>query len=140
MDRTDKTRYETVYLRDEISRCEDVFELKERILPMLKTQQDQWKDKINALIGESGLTKTRLAEMIGVSRMAVNKWCNGAIPKNRETFLRIGMAAGYNREKMDQLLMRYGRYPNPVTSWEIGILNAGLDLYLIAKMVSMPCF
>ena len=36
MDRTDKTRYETVYLRDEISRCEDVFELKERILPMLK--------------------------------------------------------------------------------------------------------
>ncbi len=111
MDRTDKTRYETVYLRDEISRCEDVFELKERILPMLKTQQDQWKDKINALIGESGLTKTRLAEMIGVSRMAVNKWCNGAIPKNRETFLRIGMAAGYNREKMDQLLMRYGRYP-----------------------------
>jgi predicted transcriptional regulator len=111
LDKTDKTRYETVYIRDEISRCEDVIELKRKIIPMIKTQHDQWTEKINDLIAESGFTKTRFAELLGVSRMAVNKWCNGAIPKNRETFLRIGMVAGYNREKMDQLLMRYGRYP-----------------------------
>ena len=41
----------------------------------------------------------------------MNKWCSGSIPKNRETFLRIGMAAGYGVEKMNQLLQRYGRYP-----------------------------
>ena len=78
MDRTDKTRYETVYIRDEISRCEDVIELKRKIIPMIKTQHDQWTEKINDLIAESGFTKTRFAELLGVSRMAVNKWCNGA--------------------------------------------------------------
>lgn len=103
--------YETVYIRDEISKCEDIEELKERIFPMIKTQQDQWAAKINEIIAESGFNKTQFADMTGVSRMSVNKWCNGAIPKNRETFLRIGMAAGYNLEKMNQLLQRYGQYP-----------------------------
>jgi transcriptional regulator with XRE-family HTH domain len=78
---------------------------------MIKTQQEQWTRKINDIIQESGLTKSKFADISGVSRVAVNKWCNGSIPKNRETFLRIGMAAGYGREKMDQLLQRYGQYP-----------------------------
>lgn len=101
----------TRYIKDEISRCEDIEELKERIFPMIKTQQNQWKIKIDEIIAESGLNKSQFAEKCGVSRMAVNKWCNGAIPKNRETFLRIGMVAGYGREKMNQLLQRYGQYP-----------------------------
>ncbi len=107
----DSNNFETVYIRDEISKCEDIDELKERIFPMIKTQQEQWSRKINEIISESGLTKTKFADICGVSRVAINKWCNGAIPKNRETFLRIGMAAGYGREKMDQLLQRYGQYP-----------------------------
>lgn len=102
---------ETVYIREEIARCEDIEELKERIFPLIKTQQEQWAAKINNMITESGLTKSKFAELSGVSRVTINKWCNGAIPKNRETFLRIGMAAGYGREQMDQLLQRYGRYP-----------------------------
>lgn len=105
------TNYETVYIKEEIQRCEDLDDLKEIIFPMLKSQQEQWTRKINEIIDKSGLNKTKFAEVTGVSRMAVNKWCNGAIPKNRETFLRIGMAAGYNREQMDQLLQRYGQYP-----------------------------
>ncbi len=111
MDQEHNTNLETVYIRDEISKCEDIEELKERIFPLIKTQQEQWTKKINSIIAESGLTKTKFADVCGVSRMAVNKWCNGSIPKNRETFLRIGMAAGYGREKMDQLLQRYGQYP-----------------------------
>ena len=103
--------FETIMIRDEISRCEDVEDLKEKIFPMLRTQQEHWTQKIREIIEESNLSKTEFAKACKVSRMALNKWCNGAIPKNRETFLRIGMAAGFDREKMDQLLWRYGRYP-----------------------------
>lgn len=103
--------YKTVYIKDEISRCEDINELREQIFPMIRTQQEQWTGKINAIIKESGYTKSKFAELCGVSRVTINKWCNGSIPKNRETFLRIGMAAGYGREKMNQLLQRFGRYP-----------------------------
>lgn len=103
--------YETVYIRDKIARCEDLGELRENIFPMIKTQREQWIRKINEIIETSGYTKSRFAELCGVSRVALNKWCNGAIPKNRETFLRIGMTAGYSLEKMNQLLQRYGQYP-----------------------------
>lgn len=102
---------ETVYIKDEISRCEDVEDLKNKIFPMIKTQQEQWARKINEIISENGYTKVGFAELCGVSRVSVDKWCKGAIPKNRETFLRIGMAANYDIEKMNQLLQRYGRYP-----------------------------
>lgn len=107
----DGNNFETVFIKEEISKCEDIDELKDRIFPMIKTQQEQWAQKILDIIAESGYTKSKFADISGVSRMAVNKWCNGSIPRNRETFLRIGMAAGYGREKMDQLLQRYGQYP-----------------------------
>ena len=106
-----ENNFETVFIRDEIAKCEDVEEIKERIFPMIRTQQEQWVRKINEIITKRGLTKSKFANISGVSRVTVNKWCNGSIPRNRETFLRIGMAAGYGREKMDQLLQRYGRYP-----------------------------
>lgn len=103
--------FETVYIKDEISKCEDIDDLKETIMPMLKTQQEQWKIKIDEIMQISGLNKSRFAEACGVSRVALNKWCNGSIPKNRETFLRIGMVAGYDVEQMNRLLQRYGQYP-----------------------------
>lgn len=102
---------ETVFIKDEISKCEDIEELKERIFPMMISQQEQWIRKINEIITESGCTKSKFAEFCGVSRMTVNKWCRGSIPKNRETFLKIGMAARYDLERMNQLLQRYGQYP-----------------------------
>ncbi|MCM1134765.1 MAG: helix-turn-helix domain-containing protein [Clostridium sp.] len=107
----DKKELETVYVKDEIAKCEDVEELESRILPMIKTQQEQWSEKVNKIIAESGYTKSKFAEKCGVSRVSVDKWCKGSIPKNRETFLRIGMTAGYDMEHMNQLLQRYGRYP-----------------------------
>ena len=102
---------ETVVIKDEISRCESIDELRENIFPRIKSQQEQWSKKINEIIEESGLTKSKFASICNVSRVTVNKWCKGAIPKNREMFLKIGMAAGYQLEKMNQLLQRYGRYP-----------------------------
>lgn len=105
------SKYDTVFIRDIISKCEDVEELKSKILPMLKDQKDQWSEKIGEIIEKNGYTKSAFAEACRVSRVSVDKWCKGAIPKNRETFLRIGMAAHYDRNQMDQLLQRYGQYP-----------------------------
>ena len=102
---------ETVYIKEEIARCEGVEELKEVVFPMIRTQQDEWSRKVNDIIAGTGLTKSKFADLCGVSRVSVDKWCKGSIPKNRETFLRIGMAAGYSLDKMNQLLQRYGRYP-----------------------------
>ena len=108
---TELEGFETVFIRDKISKCEDLDELKENIFPLIKTQREQWIRKINEIIEKSGYTKSKFAELCGVSRVALNKWLNGSIPKNRETFLRIGMTAGYDLEKMNQLLQRYGQYP-----------------------------
>ena len=103
--------FETLFIEQEISKCEDLEELRERVFPMIRTQQDQWAKKIKEIIAQSKLTKSKFAELTGVSRVTVNKWCNGSIPKSRETFLRIGLVAGFYREQMNQLLQRYGRYP-----------------------------
>lgn len=101
----------TVFIKEEISKCEDIEELKQAIFPKIRSQQEEWSRKVNDIIEEKKFTKTKFAELCGVSRVSVDKWCKGAIPKNRETFLRIGMAAGFSLEKMNQLLQRYGRYP-----------------------------
>lgn len=102
---------DTVYIKDEIAKCEDIDELAGKIFPMIKTQQEQWAKKVKEIITEHQYTKSKFAELCGVSRVSVDKWCKGSIPKNRETFLKIGMAAGYDIERMNQLLQRYGRYP-----------------------------
>lgn len=104
-------KFETQYVKDKLSNCEDVDCLKDEILPMLKSQQEMWAKKIDEIIRESGYTKKRFSELCGVSRVTVDKWCKGSIPKNRETFLRIGLAANYDLEKMKRLLQRYGQYP-----------------------------
>lgn len=102
---------ETEYIKDEVGFCTDIESFKREILPMLESQQVQWARKFSEILANSGYTKARFAEVCGVSRVSVNKWCKGAIPKNRETFLRIGMAADYDMEHMNQLLWRYGQYP-----------------------------
>ncbi len=101
----------TEFIKKEIEKCENLEDLKERVFPKLRTQRNEWSRKVNDIIKEKGFTKSRFAELCGVSRVSVDKWCKGSLPKNRETFLRIGMAAGYSLEKVNQLLQRYGQYP-----------------------------
>lgn len=121
--------FRTEFLKDQIERCEDVEELISCVLPMIKTQQDQWSIKFNQILQENGYKKTEFAAMCDVSRVTVDKWCKGAIPKNRETFIKIGLAAGYNLEQMDVFLNKYGQYP--------GLYSKNLDdcvcMYVLKK-------
>lgn len=102
---------ETEGLRDRISRCEDIETLKSEILPLLETQRNQWMSAIKGIISSSGMTKSRFAELNGVSRVTVDKWCKGSLPRERETYIRIGMSVGMNKDQINQLLQRFGRYP-----------------------------
>lgn len=112
MNKNECLNIDTEYIREEIGKCEDIEELKEKIFPLIKDQQEQWVYKINEIVKNNGYTQARFGELCGVSRITVNKWLNGiAIPRNRETFIRIGMAAKYNVEEMNAFLQRYGRYP-----------------------------
>lgn len=100
----------TEILNGKILNCECVDDLRLEILPQIKTQKEQWQTKINEIIEQNGYNKTSFAKKCKVSRQAVNGWKNGIIPKNREQFIKIGMAACYNVEQMNFLLTRYGRY------------------------------
>ena len=135
---------ETRFIREEIGRCEDLEELKARIFPLLQSQQELWMQKMQEILSESGLTKSAFAKRCRVSRVSVDKWCKGAIPKNRETFLRIGMAAEYDLEKMNQLLRRYGQYPELYSkSLEdcvcIYVLNHRFDMDCVDNRESEKC-
>ena len=86
----------TVFIRDTITKCESIDDVKEIIFPMVKSQKNQWETKIKQILECSGYTKIKFAELVGVTRVALDKWLKGALPRNRETFLRIGMAADYS--------------------------------------------
>ena len=100
----------TVYVADILERCEDIDDLRNTVLPLLKTQKERWGARINEILARTGCTKMKFAELCGVSRVSLDKWCKGAIPKNRESFLRIGMAADYGTEQINELLQKYGGY------------------------------
>ena len=48
---------ETIFVKDQISRCEDIDELKEVVLPMIQDQKNLWQKKINEIVSESPLSK-----------------------------------------------------------------------------------
>lgn len=100
----------TMYIKDKLSRCEDLEGLKEEILPLLQSQQELWAEKIKEILDTTGYTKIEFAKLCGVSRVTLDKWSKGAIPRSREMFLRIGLAAGYDIEQINLLLQRYGQY------------------------------
>lgn len=103
------------YLTDDIneliSHCDNLEDFKRDILIHLKGQRTTWIKKVNRIIEENGYTQTEFADLCGVTRVAVSKWCKGALPGNRDTFIRIGFAAHYGLDEMNEFLKRYGRYP-----------------------------
>ncbi len=113
MDRNaENNQLDTVYIKELISRCEDIDELKENILPQMRNQKDEWGNKIREILAETGYSKEKFAKICGVTRQTLTNWCNGeCIPDSREKFMRIGMTANYNVEKINVLLQRYGRFP-----------------------------
>lgn len=98
-------------IEDRIERCENTDDFKKEIIPLLKSEQEEWIIKINKIIFDSGLSKTRFAEACGVSRGALNKWCKGSIPKKTDTFLKIAKIARYSSDETKDLLQKYGKCP-----------------------------
>ncbi len=102
---------ETERIRDEIGRCESIDDLKDIVFPMIISQRESWKYKINEIIERADCTRQEFASRCRVSRMTLNDWRNGSLPRDREKFIRIALAAGYGISETNRLLQRYGRFP-----------------------------
>ena len=98
----------TGYLYDVASRTESLEEYK-KLLVSIADQKKNWTQIINQIVSDNGYSASEFGKICGVSRQAAQKWMNGAVPKKRETFIRIGFAAHYNLEQMNYFLQRYGR-------------------------------
>lgn len=101
--------FSTEELADIVSKSE--FEEYREILDHLRDQKEEWGKIIQNILAENQYTISKFADLCGVSRATVNKWLKGSVPQNRETFLKIGFAANYSLEQMNNFLTRYGRYP-----------------------------
>lgn len=99
--------FSTVDLYDYVSRCESLDEFRS-VLLSLKSRQEEWTQKINEIINSNGYSESSLAKVCGVSRQSVHKWLLGAIPKNRDNFIKIGYAAHYSLDEMNFFLQHYG--------------------------------
>ncbi len=98
----------TGYLYDVASRSESLEEYK-KLLVSIADQKKNWIQIIKQIVTDNGYSASEFGKICGVSRQAAQKWMNGAVPKKRETFIRIGFAAHYNLEQMNYFLQRYGR-------------------------------
>lgn len=103
--------YNTVRITDFLEHCEDTEDFKSILLPKLRNQRLMWQEKIQQILTDTGLSVRQLAALCRVSEPAVRKWRNGSLPQSRDMFLRIGFAAGYGVEEMNNFLKRYGRCP-----------------------------
>lgn len=101
--------YSTEQLNIRVSKCESLAEFKADILPQLKEYRAVWKKTINGIFRSSGLSKSGFAALTGVTPAMVSKWLLfGAVPRNRETFIKIGLASGAGLEGINALLLKNG--------------------------------
>ena len=122
----EKACFNTTYYDDRLGRSEDVDDFLE-VISDLPTARENWKDKISDILNETGYNQRKMAELCGVSRQIVNEWRNkGVIPK-RGIMIKIGLAAGYDRDGINQLLTRYGRYHELYSK----ILEDSICLYVL---------
>lgn len=86
-------------------------DFKQEYLTELPSRKMLWAEKFSQILTESGHTVKKFAELCGVSTTVIQNWRKGkAIPGDREKFIRIGFAAGYDLAQMNDFLQRYGRY------------------------------
>lgn len=103
--------YTTGIIESNLNDCDDIEELKQRILPLLQDQRSAWMEKIEQILSEKKYTCKQLAQLCKVSEPAVRKWRKGSLPQSRDMYIRIGFAAGYSLEEMNVFLKRYGKCP-----------------------------
>lgn len=101
---------DTVTLLDKLQHCDDLDTFREYI-QWLSEDKEAWIKKMNEIIQDNNYSLTEFAELCGVSRPAVAKWCKGVLPGRREDFIRIGFAAGYDLWEINFFLQRYGKFP-----------------------------
>lgn len=107
----ENTPYSTEILQEHIMYCDNLEDFSKEILSLAQGQRILWKEKIESIMQENDYNLAALAKLCGVSHVAVRKWCDGALPQSRDLFIRIGFAAHYDLEEMNQFLRRYGCYP-----------------------------
>lgn len=104
--------YNTGTLYNDITHeYETIEELKAAFMPRLQDQRKMWQAEMETIFTSSGLSMAKFAKLCGVSAPAVRKWLDGSVPQRRDTFIRIGFAAGYDLDQMNRFLQRYGRCP-----------------------------
>ena len=103
--------YQTEYIVNGLEHCEDIEDLKNEILPLLEKQRDSWASKIEEILNNKGYSCRQMANLCGVTEPTVRNWRRGALPRNRDMYLRIGFAAEYSLEEMNAFLKRYGKCP-----------------------------
>lgn len=101
---------ETGLLNQSLEYIGDLEELKNQYLPAVHQFSTSWSEKVQEIMKQQSYTPQALATLCGVSRSGVVRWLKGSIPGRRDTFIRIGFAAGYDLEEMNKFLQRYGRY------------------------------
>lgn len=101
--------YSTEIIEANLSDCDDIEQLKEKILPLLQDQRTAWSKKMEEILDKCPCKK--LAQLCQVSETSVRKWRRGSLPQNRDMYLRIGFAAGYDLPAMNAFLKRYGKCP-----------------------------
>ncbi len=100
----------TVEIEDEISKCEELNELK-NIVNKYSDSFLEWKKYINSLMVNFGLSYHSLAEHCGLSRNTVKAWSKeGKLPRSRNCFLKLGLGLRMDVAEMNYLLQHYGRY------------------------------
>ena len=106
-----ENRRNTFDVNEEVSKCESLAELQE-ILSRNSNYYYVWKNYINYMVEKNHLNYVQLAKTCHCSRNTVKKWCReGAMPQNRETFIKIGLGFRLTLDEFNDLLMRYGKYP-----------------------------
>ena len=101
----------TMMLSNLMLHCDNLEDFKNDIYKNLEGQKERWSKKICEILESNNYSQAKLAQMCGVSKASVLKWVRGSVPQNREMFIRIGFAAGYDLKEMNKFLQRYGRYP-----------------------------
>jgi len=101
---------DTSYLARQAEKCEDNDDLRE-ILRRNEEYYLNWKSFINAALDESGLSYQQFAQICGISKNTLKKWCiSGGAPRSRSTYIKIGFGLGMTEAEMNRMLVRYGGY------------------------------
>lgn len=92
----------TFILNEKVKNIRKVDELKKHY-DDCSSRKRAWAEQICRIV-EKQKTVRQFAKECNVSPPAVYDWCRGSFPASREQYIKIGFAAGYNFEEMNDFL------------------------------------